>query len=803
MISTLILAQTIHAQRVMPLGAGTSGTFGAYDMLEYDGKLVIAGMYSSFLGHTRNNIQAWDGVNHFDLQGAFTGVLDRVRALVVFEGGLIAAGNEPNLGHVARWDGNAWEAMGAGLTAQARALCVHNDQLYVAGTDNMVSIWTGSEWEPLGSPFNGVITALESHSGQLYAGGSFDHNATNTIEMRRLARWSGSTWEEVGTGFDASVNDLLSTDEGLVIGGLFTANGTGDQEFPHWTVFNGSMFFAPADDGLGPIEGISAHPDGGYILGGTTSAGWINGIFRNITFTNVRAAIRYDNDVLIGGQNGTSYIPVSVVGRLVDGVDLAHLEVNGIRASLTPTWNMFRERTRAGFEAPKDGGVHSIFSAQPWLVGEVNEVLHRAAPAYGPDSQYGCGPNAIGMDAAFYERYYQVWKLDQATILEHAIHWNDPGYEMPYAIASWPGNGDVGNGEPARLAPFTDLDSDGLYEPSNGDYPLIRGDQAVYQLLHSMPNQGDGNTIIPLDLAVMHYGYGDTTNEDLYNTVFTNYRIINRGTGTYDNVRFGAFTDYDLGYFMDDRVGCDSMLSVTYVYNGDVDDEETPSSPSYGSNIPSQGTLFLNHDLTAHRAVGDGPAVYLGDMMNGTELGAPFTEPGYPTHFQFAGSDWLDDQTGDKRSVGSIGPFTLTPSDTLCVDLAYPFARAASGLPLESLSALLDRTSALRTWYAAQNVGCQEVPDVIAAIPSNLELGALLIYPNPTRGFVTIQRSTSESRASVSIVDARGVMVGTPRTWFAGTSNLQLDVNRVAPGYYVIRVQDQGGRLEHRPLIVE
>ncbi|GIR59735.1 MAG: hypothetical protein CM15mP65_23160 [Crocinitomicaceae bacterium] len=43
--------------------------------------------------------------------------------------------------------------------------------------------------------------------------------------------------------------------------------------------------------------------------------------------------------------------------------------------------------------------------------------------------------------------------------------YTDPNYVIPEAILSWPGNGYIPCGHNEFIAPFNDLDLDGLYEP--------------------------------------------------------------------------------------------------------------------------------------------------------------------------------------------------------------------------------------------------------------------------------------------------------------------------------------------------
>lgn len=56
------------------------------------------------------------------------------------------------------------------------------------------------------------------------------------------------------------------------------------------------------------------------------------------------------------------------------------------------------------------------------------------------------------------------------------------GYQPIEVIANWPAHGDVSKGQAYYLAPFVDNNNDGDYNPLDGDYPKIKGQQAIYYI---------------------------------------------------------------------------------------------------------------------------------------------------------------------------------------------------------------------------------------------------------------------------------------------------------------------------------
>ena len=803
-VGCLAVVPGAWAQRVVPLGQGITTGLGVFDMIEYEGELVIGGLYSAFDGHARNNIQAWDGTQHFDLPGAFTGNSNRVDALELFEGDLIATGNDASVGNVARWNGIAWAQMGGGLSARGRALTLYNGELIIGGMDNRVSRWNGASWEALGADFNGFVSALAVYDGALYAGGSFTTDVVGGTDLKYLARWTGTTWEQVLTGLDGAVDALVGTGTGLVLGGTFNADGSGALALPHYSVFNGLSFseeLAVHNMGFGSV--VCAHPEGGYLVSGSETVHVREGERRKIHFTLARAAAHYLGKDLIAGQVGNvdTYREARGIAEIIPGRDQETLDIGGIAASVTPMpgqFNRYGLVSGAGFEAPKGEGVNSIFSASPWVIGNEGEVLHSASPFYehalGDTTKPWAGPLANDMDEDYHKRYHQVWKLDRNMIEDHIAHWADSGYEMPYAIGTWPGNGDLDNGEPAQLAPYKDLDGNSVYEPGEGEYPLIRGDQAIYRVLHSEPDLLTSADPMQLDIHVMTYAFADVTNADVYNTVFTNFRIVNRGVTNYTNARFGQFADLDIGCGGDDFVGCDSTLNLFFAYNWDELDEDCSGYGGYQVQPPAQGVMFLNRPMTSHRNydnVGMPGSVDFLDAMQGTNDGLPFMELGYPTHFQFPGGNFTEtiQAPSGRQSVGATGPFDFAPGDTLCIDMAFPFARATTGGAYASVEALKLRAIAVQAFYDAQNIGCSSNPDVANGISETRNSTGLRLYPNPANNTLYIERERGTAPAQVIVRSMSGATVATA-VWPREQQRLIIDLSDIAPGVYAVEVMD-------------
>ncbi|HPS73909.1 MAG TPA: T9SS type A sorting domain-containing protein [Bacteroidales bacterium] len=302
-------------------------------------------------------------------------------------------------------------------------------------------------------------------------------------------------------------------------------------------------------------------------------------------------------------ENSTTTITFYVDDESFDSIDL-----NNISARFMANGCHYNGNGNV-FEVPRGSGKGTLFLHSIWLGGnDQNDQLHLAG------ARYGQGPTGLTamtnfdfwagpvMDSAKYQQYdtvwNYVWKINKSEIEYHKANWNKSGYEPIHDILTWPGNGNVAAGQAARLAPFIDADQDGIYDPFSGDYPNIRGDQGLYYIINDdreFHAETWGNKL-RTEIHTMAYAFkipGDTAFD---NTVFVNYRVINRSQNTYSNTYFGVFADFDIGMWSDDYVGCDVERGMFFGYNGrPVDGSGEPQA--YGEHPPAQAIVFLGGPL--------------------------------------------------------------------------------------------------------------------------------------------------------------------------------------------------------------
>ncbi len=285
----------------------------------------------------------------------------------------------------------------------------------------------------------------------------------------------------------------------------------------------------------------------------------------------------------------------------------AEIDINNVKTTLYGTGNFFRmrggENTDQGYFVPSTGDALTIFQNTLWIGGlDADDSLHLAAVRFNQVGEdFWSGPLRVtdaSTDIFNVMNYHHVWKVSRAEI--EALIAN-PGGDIPEDILTWPGNGNVADGFAATLAPFVDVDGDGVYDPHNGDYPDILGDMAlfcIYNDNYDFYNNGyvhhgeSGGGALGIEVHCMLYGFNAPDDEILNNTLFMRQWIYNRSSNDYHDTYIGSWTDFDIGYARDDYNGCNVQHGYYYGYNADdFDGDGEPGS--YGANPPAQVIMIL------------------------------------------------------------------------------------------------------------------------------------------------------------------------------------------------------------------
>jgi hypothetical protein len=317
------------------------------------------------------------------------------------------------------------------------------------------------------------------------------------------------------------------------------------------------------------------------------------------------------------------------------------LDINNVKAAITANGNEFYLFGTGSnlFRIPKDSQKGTMYNFSPWIGGKGNDsTVYLAAEMYsqGPTGgvagrcpDFYAGPVMDSVNYSIYQdtAWSRTWKVRKPEIEYHKTHWNSPEYKVPVNILTWPGNGITAYGQAAQLAPFHDRNGDHHYDPADGDYPIIMGDEAVFVIFNDDRNnhKESGGKKMGVEIHLMAYAFDMPDDSAFKNTIFFNYKIYNRSSRTYYNTFIGAFPDIDIGYYKDDYIGCDVERSSIIGFNG-LSSDGSGQGNTYGAHPPAQSVTILGGsfmdpaghdrprlDLTGHKLCNE--------SVNGTGFG--------------------------------------------------------------------------------------------------------------------------------------------------------------------------------------
>jgi hypothetical protein len=313
---------------------------------------------------------------------------------------------------------------------------------------------------------------------------------------------------------------------------------------------------------------------------------------------------------IIDENNNSSYESIAKVHlKILNNNYFGFIDINNIKARVQASGTQFYRGPVAGeenpasnvYEFPSGSGKMTIFNSTLWF-GALDEVdnLHVAAERFRQNGiDYWPGPlsmnqEGLSIDTSTVVKWQKVWRVSSQEIVYHRNHFIDEDYVVPDDILNWPAHGDENLNQQKYLAPFVDVDNDGVYQAMKGDYPLIRGDECIYFIINDLRNHGESKgDSLGIEIHAMAYAF--TSQEEAFkNTVFYSYKVFNRSKFDYHDVYVGLHTDFDIGYAWDDFVGCDVKRGTYYAYNGDSIDGTINNEPeAYDGDIPAQGVVIL------------------------------------------------------------------------------------------------------------------------------------------------------------------------------------------------------------------
>ncbi len=358
------------------------------------------------------------------------------------------------------------------------------------------------------------------------------------------------------------------------------------------------------------------------------------------SFGLVKAHINPNLNASNSGQNQSETASYRMdCGQATAQIDL---EINNVKARLLVGGDIWWNGDDGLYVVPKPIDetalpVSSLFAGAVWLGGfDDGGSLKVAAQTYGTasgSSDFWPGPLTETGDVSdsICEQWDRFFVVSGFNITQHINAWdslvaanggNTAGVQLdagsiPEDILGWPSTGNAFffdlfefdlpfNSQ--GLAPFEDVNFDGLYTPQFGDYPVIDikgceefppqyGDEMIFWIYNDAGNVHTESNASAIQMEVQVEAFAYQTANEINDMTFYRYKLINRAIEAIDSTFFAMWVDPDLGCFRDDYVGCDTSRSLMYVYNSDALDGLNNCNDcdvaSYCTDIPMIGVDYF------------------------------------------------------------------------------------------------------------------------------------------------------------------------------------------------------------------
>jgi len=550
-------------------------------------------------------------------------------------------------------------------------------------------------------------------------------------------------------------------------------------------------------------------------------------------------------------------------GACYPAVCYAKLDINNIEAMVMNGGDMFWDLFGSGrnhYYFPKGSQKNMAGPSAIWIGGfDGGGQLKTAAQTY-RQSGYDFWPGPLNdmgsTNDELCAKYNRLWKIDYKEITDLMANYKAGNlsantFTPTECILNWPTIDSsiyyTSTLDYSKIAPFKDVNTDGVYNLKDGDYPIIKGDQEIFCVFN---DRGDihtetGGQPIGVEVQLTAYAYGCKSTissfPQLANTTFYHYKIINRSAFKLVKTYVAIWSDANIGDNKNDYVGSNVNAGYGYTYNA------TNFDSIYGNILPAQATVLLKGPLAdPYDGIdndGDGTTDETGEeflipnfyyfntdfwgsgnsipQMTGPNLsshyynymsgfwkdGSPMTCGGnayggsVPTKNVFpsaytpigpCGNNWTEvnagNTLGDRTYLLSVGPFTFTPGSEIEFEIAFVTSVDSNSIanPIGSITKLETDVQKIKSFYNLPiKPSCIDTNKIAKTILP--KKGEITLGPNPVEQELIINfQSFYQNSTNIKIYDVLGRLL-----WESNYINQEIakiDLTNLSKAVYLIEI---------------
>ncbi|MCH2024042.1 MAG: hypothetical protein MK207_16325, partial [Saprospiraceae bacterium] len=315
------------------------------------------------------------------------------------------------------------------------------------------------------------------------------------------------------------------------------------------------------------------------------------------------------------------------------------VNINNVRARLRAGGDIWWDGNESHYVVPNidpasgEPEVSALFAGAIWLgaYDDGGNLILAAQTYRSSGNDYWTGPldQDLGtvqkIDCERWDKHFTVYGDDITLLRADFLDPINPGIQNTPSkgLLGWPGKGnphfmaihgfDIRNYN-QDLAPFIDANNDGLYNPYDGDHPVIEvtgcdgsnynrpvyADQMTWWVYNDNGDLHGHTSGQPMKMEIQAMAFGYTTTDAINDMTFYRYKLLNRNKLALNDTYFSLWTDPALGCPTDDYIGVDTTTGMGYVYNQDILDESSCLNggfPGYGSVVPALGVDYFRGPL--------------------------------------------------------------------------------------------------------------------------------------------------------------------------------------------------------------
>lgn len=395
--------------------------------------------------------------------------------------------------------------------------------------------------------------------------------------------------------------------------------------------------------------------------------------------------------------------------------------------------------------------------------------------------------------------------LKQNTIEDHILRYKESGYSPDDNIFNWPCNAPFSSRN--ILASFVDWNSNLIYEPMLGEYPILSGNQSAYIVYNDWHANRTAIGSSPIGLEIKHEIYSKENIPYLLNSSFHRILVTNKNTINFKALKLGVYLESNIGQGSSEFIRSLPFQNSVLIYSS----KQTDSI--YGTQIPAIIVQFLSSPLVG--------SIYLtqdNDLVTGMPQNADETN-------NLLSGKWTN---GKRLTYGGNGVDGINQARFIYPGLEdienqqFDWTEEKSGnlpgarnvlLRFDSLSIDANQTKEyIFVYHIIEDFKIEDIDEIklfLNSVDSLFTLGQVTsaqiyqrkpytIYPNPVvKGQELYLKGLENAR--ISIYHTEGLFVKEVQIQNS-ISSMKLDLK---PGMYWFKIHDSNGLITTHKVIIE